>query len=307
MRINFIVMVSIFISGLFGANNNMFTPVDIPKDLNTKKVLLGKALFTDKSLSIDGTISCASCHDGINFGVDNAKTSTGIKNQKGAINAPTTFNARFHFAQFHDGRAKDLKEQAKGPMTNPIEMGNNEKNIIQAVSKNNYYKFYFGNLYKDGITIDNIADAIAEFEKALVSPSRFDDYLKGDIKALRDIEIAGLELFKSYGCVACHNGINIGGNLFAKLGVSKEYKGSSLGRYNVTKDEADKNHFRVPTLRNINWTAPYLHDGTIKELDKCIEFMGEYQLGIKLPKEDIRKIESYLHSLTGKVPDVTKD
>lgn len=307
MKTKFAFIMFVFLGSLFASNLTLFSPIDEPKDLNTTKVLLGRLLFTDKSLSVDGTISCASCHDGMGYGVDGAKTSTGVKNQKGDINAPTTFNARYHFAQFHDGRAKDLKEQAGGPLINPVEMGNSLDGVLKSVKKNNFYIVTFSKLYHDGITIDNILDAIAEFEKALVTPSRFDDYLKGDKNALRDIEIEGLELFKSYGCVACHNGINIGGNLFAKLGVSKEYKGSSLGRYNVTKYENDKNYFRVPTLRNINWTNPYLHDGTIKELNECVGFMGEYQFGTKLPKDDIKKIEAFLHSLTGRVPDVTKD
>ncbi|MDO8453663.1 MAG: cytochrome c peroxidase [Sulfurimonas sp.] len=223
------------------------------------------------------------------------------------MNAPTTFNARYHFAQFHDGRADDLKSQATGPLTNPIEMGNTLTNVVKTVKKNNFYSVRFQQLYKDGITMDNILDAIAQFENALVTLSRFDEYLQGDKKALRDVEVQGLELFKSYGCIACHNGINIGGNLFQKLGIMKEYEGNSLGRYNVTKEEKDKKYFRVPTLRNINWTHSYLHDGSIDQLDKCVQFMGEYQMGIKIPQEDVQKIEFFLQSLTGKIPNVIEN
>ncbi len=305
MRILFLL--SFVYALLFAYEKEVFTPLEYPKDLDAKKVLLGKMLFTDKALSADGTISCASCHDGMSYGVDQAKTSTGIRGQKGAINAPTTFNARYHFAQFHDGRADDLKSQATGPLTNPIEMGNTLENVVKTVKKNNFYSVRFQQLYKDGITMDNILDAIAEFENALVTPSRFDEYLQGDKKALRDVEVQGLELFKSYGCIACHNGINIGGNLFQKLGIMKEYEGSSLGRYNVTKEEKDKKYFRVPTLRNINWTHPYLHDGSIEQLDKCVQFMGEYQMGIKIPPEDVQKIEFFLQSLTGKIPNVIEN
>ena len=292
---------------LFANDAKLFTPLEYSDDLDIKKVLLGKMLFTDKALSADGTISCASCHDGLSYGVDNLKTSTGIKGQKGSINAPTTFNARYHLAQFHDGRAEDLAEQAAGPFENPIEMGNTLQNVLTTVKENNFYKVRFKQLYKEGITVENILDAIATFEKALLTPSRFDDYLKGDKTALREVEKEGLELFKSYGCVACHNGINLGGNLFQKLGVFKEYKGSSEGRYNVTKDERDKNYFKVPTLRNIYWTSPYLHDGEIKTLESCIAFMAEYQMGIEIPLEDRKKVESFLHSLTGRLPNVVQD
>lgn len=302
-----ILVLSLFISCVFPFEANIIKPVSTPTDLNIRKVYLGKDLFRDASLSRDGTISCASCHPGDSFGVDNFYRSFGVDGQTGDINTPTTYHSRYFFAQFHDGRAKDLKDQALGPITNPIEMDNTIENVLKYVKSNNHYIVQFRNLYPDGITIDNIVDAIAEFEKALVSPSRFDKYLEtGDKSHLRYVEIEGYELFKSYGCIACHNGISLGGNLFAKLGVFKPYEGTSLGRYNVTKDENDKYYYRVPTLRNIYWTHPYLHDGNIKATYEVIEFMGKHQLGYEIPKEDILKIEQFFHSLTGDLPDVVK-
>jgi cytochrome c peroxidase len=292
---------------LFAFEANIIKPVSTPDDLNIRKVYLGKDLFRDSKLSKDGTISCASCHPGDTYGSDNLKRSKGVRGQTGAINTPTTYHSRYFFVQFHDGRAKDLKEQALGPITNPIEMDNTIENVLKYVKSNNHYIVQFSILYPDGITIDNIVDAISEFEKALVSPSRFDKYLKtGDKSVMRDVELEGFELFKNYGCIACHNGISLGGNLFQKLGVFKPYEGTSLGRFNVTGKDEHKYYYRVPTLRNILWTHPYLHDGSIDKPYDIIEFMGEYQSGLEIPKEDIKKIEQFFHSLTGDLPDVIK-
>ncbi|QOG13300.1 cytochrome B6 [Arcobacter sp. FWKO B] len=285
----------------------MIKPVSTPDDLNIRKVYLGKDLFRDASLSRDGTISCASCHPSDMFGVDNFTRSVGVDGKTGDINTPTTYHSRYFFAQFQDGRAKDLQEQALGPITNPVEMDNTIENVLKYVKSNNHYIVQFRNLYNDGITIENIVDAIAEFEKALVSPSRFDEYLKtGDKSVMRDVELEGFELFKSYGCIACHNGISLGGNLFQKLGIFKPYEGTSLGRFNVTGEEQDKYYYKVSTLRNIYWTHPYLHDGSIEKTYDVIEFMGEYQLGVDIPDEDIKKIEQFFHSLTGELPNVVK-
>jgi len=305
LRILLIVILLNFV--VFAFEANLHTPVSHLGELNAIKLNLGKRLFNDPLLSKDGSISCLSCHEGESFGVDNRKTAIGIDKQEGNINAPTTFNSGFNFFQFHDGRAKTLQEQAKGPIANPIEMGNNFENVVKEVKKNNHYIIEFNRLYKDGITIDNIVDVIAYFEKALITPSRFDNYLKGDQNALREVEKEGYALFKSYGCIACHNGKNLGGNLLQRLGIFKDYNGTSLGRYNVTKNEDDKNVFKVPTLRNIAWTQPYLHDGSLGTLEKTIRFMGEYQLGVDIPQEDIKKIEEFLYSLSGELADELKN
>lgn len=282
-------------------------PVVDKDDHDRDLTLLGKRLFTDPNLSADGTISCSSCHDGEGFGVDSLQTSKGIGGTLGEINAPTTFNARFNFVQFHDGRARSLEEQALGPIENPIEMGNTLKNVLEYLKQDNYYRFQFERFYEDGVTAQNLAHALSEFERGLVNSSRFDEYLLGNDAALGSEAREGYELFKSYGCIACHNGINIGGNSYQKLGIFKDYNGTSLGRYNVTKDDRDKNHFKVPTLRNISWTKPYLHDGSIYSLKKAIEFMGEYQLGITINSDDSEKIEIFLQSLTGETPKVVID
>lgn len=295
------LLILFFVEFLKG--EDLFLPLPNKVEANQDKVKLGKRLFLDTMLSKDDTISCASCHSLSNYGVDSLATSFGIDGQKGLINAPTVYNSSFNFVQFWDGRAKDLKEQAKGPIVNPIEMGSDFDEVISKLSNDIEYKNDFDKIYKDGITVDNIADAIAEFEKTLITPnSKFDKYLRGEEK-LNEDEMAGLELFKSKGCIACHNGINIGGNLFQKIGVFANFKRGAhhLGRYNVTQKEDDKYFFKVPSLRNVAKTAPYFHDGSIETLDKAVEKMAFYQLGRKLKKEEIDKIVKFLHTLTGEI------
>lgn len=226
----------------------------------------------------------------------------GINGQIGNINSPTVLNARYNFVQFWNGRAKDLQDQAGGPIENPIEMGNTFPNLIKTL-KNSSYKKEFDIIYKDGVTKMNITDAIAEYEKTLITPNApFDKYLRGDKNAISEMQKEGYELFKSKGCISCHNGINIGGNLYAKFGVFKQAKSKSLGRYEVTKNPLDKYFFKVPTLRNIALTSPYLHDGRYKSLKNVVKFMIEYQLGRKANQNDINKIVAFLLSLTGDLP-----
>lgn len=283
-------------------NAQPITPLPLQIKTNPAKVALGKELFFDPILSADGTISCASCHDLFNGGDDGKVHSIGIKNQKGDVNSPTIFNAVFNFSQFWDGRAKDLQEQAAGPIENPVEMGNNFENVINTLSKTNY-KEKFNLIYKDGITKNNITDAIAEFEKTLITPdSPFDNYLRGDENAITEKQKKGYTLFKSKGCISCHHGQNIGGNLYNKFGLLISIKDDNLGRYNVTKDENDKQVFKVPTLRNIAHTAPYFHNGSTKNLKDAVYFMAKHQVGRAISEEEVDQIVSFLQSLSGKLP-----
>jgi len=282
------------------------TPLPLSVKVDNKKVALGKKLFFDTLLSKDNTISCASCHNLQEGGDDGLAFSFGIKGQMGSINSPTVFNADFNFRQFWNGRAADLQEQALGPIENPIEMGNSFPNLISVLNKSAYRK-EFENIYEDGITKENITNAIAEFEKTLITPNApFDKFLKGDKDAISKKAKEGFALFKEKGCIACHHGVNIGGNLYNKFGIMNTAKSTSLGRYEVTKRERDKYYFKVPSLRNVALTAPYFHDGRHQELKDAVKDMAFYQLGRPISEEEISKIVAFLNSLTGEKPKVVQ-
>lgn len=276
-------------------------------NLDANKVALGNLLFHEVSLSHDNTIACASCHKLAHGGTDGEKFSIGINGSLSGINAPTVFNCAFNFRQFWNGRVKTLEEQVSGPIHNPVEMGSNWKEVIGKLKEDSGYVQAFSKNYNNGITSDNIANAIATFMRSLITPnSRFDKYLKGDADAITPYEIAGYALFTDYGCIACHQGMNIGGNMFEKLGIMRDYfeeRGNitehDLGRFSLTKNPEDMHVFKVPSLRNIALTAPYLHDGTANSLEKVVIIMGKYQLGITLPDEDVSKIVAFLRTLTG--------
>ncbi|TBR80991.1 cytochrome B6 [Campylobacter novaezeelandiae] len=296
----------IFISILYA--DDMITPIsEVP--YSKEKAILGKKLYNDTSLSKDGTVSCNTCHRTDNFGVDNKEFSTGVKGQLDKpFNTPTTFNSAFNFVQFWNGRAKDLKEQAKVPFFNPIEMGlESDSELIQKVNANAAYINDFKKIYGE-INIDNIMDAIAEFEKTLVTlNSPFDRYLQGDATAISQKAKRGYEAFKNNGCIACHQGKNIGGNMYQKIGVFEDYPNQEvLGRYEITKNPEDKMVFKVPSLRNIAKTAPYYHDGSIPTLDACVQFMAYYQLGKFLDQKTVDDIVAFLESLTGEYNDQIK-
>ncbi len=285
------------------AYSDPITPLPKYVPTNPQKVLLGKALFFDPILSKDGTVSCATCHNIFEGGDDATKFSTGINNQKGSINSPTVLNAVFNFRQFWDGRAKDLQEQAAGPIENPVEMGNNFDNLVKTLNKSTYAT-QFKAIYKDGITKENITDAIAEFEKTLITPdSPFDRYLRGEENAISPEAKEGYALFQSKGCIACHHGRNIGGNMYNKFGVVMSVRDNNLGRYNITKNEVDKYFFKVPSLRNIAKTAPYFHNGSVNNLKDAVYFMAKYQVGRPISKEEVSKIVSFLHTLSGNIPE----
>lgn len=294
----FCLLFIIFILSI-NASNITAIPQKIPYDL--KKALLGKKLFNDKRLSINNTVSCATCHNLKEGGDDNLVSSLGINNSLGNINAPTVLNAVFNFRQFWDGRAKNLEEQAAGPVENPLEMGHSFKILVEELNSTEYKK-EFSSIYDDGITKNNIANAIAEFEKTLITPnSRFDKFLKGDLKAITKYENEGYELFKNKGCITCHHGVNIGGNLYSKFGVIFNAKSKNYGRYNLTKDEEDKYYFKVPSLRNIEFTAPYFHDGRYFDLENSVKEMALVQLGNPIKKIEIEKIVAFLKTLSGEL------
>jgi len=278
-------------------------------EFDTRKAELGRRLFHDGALSGDGTISCATCHSLDHGGAEARRTSTGIRGQVGPINSPTVLNSSFNFVQFWDGRARDLREQAAGPVVNPVEMGGDWTQILERLGQDALYRESFTNLYPDAITQANVLDAIVEYEKSLVTPSRFDRFLAGDTSAITAVERNGYETFKTVGCTSCHQGVNVGGSMYQRMGLVRDYfaeRGAEtqadLGRYNVTHDEADKHVFKVPSLRNIELTAPYLHDGSQQTLPDIVRVMGRYQLGRELTNDQVVAIVAFLKSLTGELP-----
>ncbi len=306
MKFLCILLIFIF-TNLF--SKELITPLHVIYDYDTKKAQLGRVLFHDKRLSKDNAISCASCHDLANGGDDNRKFSLGVGGEIGSINSPTVLNSRFNFVQFWDGRAKDLKEQVLGPIHNLVEMNTNFNDIVNKLKQDIFYVESFKENYGK-LDEDSIIDAIVEFEKALVTPnSKFDKYLLGNEDILSSDEKEGFTLFKDLGCISCHNGVNIGGNLFQKMGIVKEYKTSNnnLGRYNVTKEISDKYYFKVPSLRNIEHTAPYLHDGSEYSLKNVIRIMLDYQVGFDISNDEIKKIELFLKTLSGETPAIMND
>lgn len=275
--------------------------------ITDQEVALGRMLYYDARFSKSQTISCNTCHNLDTYGVDNHPTSTGHKGQKGDRNSPTVYNAAGHFVQFWDGRARDVEEQAKGPVLNPVEMAMaNEKDVLAVINSIPEYQAAFKQAFpadKDPVTYDNFGRAIGAFERKLVTPARWDKFLAGDQNALTAEEKAGFNTFHASGCGTCHAGAYLGGNLFQKLGAVKEWPDTNdPGRAKVTNSEADRMMFKVPSLRNIEKTGPYFHDGKTGTLSAAIAGMAEYQLGKKLTPQEIASIETFLKSLTGQVP-----
>ena len=284
--------------------DQLYAPIQPPKSVDLGKVELGKKLFFDPRLSQSGFISCNSCHNLSMGGSDNLSTSIGHKWQKGPINAPTVLNSALNLAQFWDGRAADLKEQAGGPIANPGEMAFQHTLAVDVLQSIPAYAREFKLIYgKDKIDIDMVTDAIAEFEKTLVTPnSRFDQYLLGKKDALTKDELAGYKLFNESGCVACHNGPNLGGNSFQKMGIVEPYKGAGDGRAAVTGKDDDRFSYKVPTLRNVELTYPYFHDGAAWTLAEAVDIMGRLQLGRKFTEQENAQIVAFLKTLTGEQP-----
>ena len=282
-------------------------PIKAAAPKNKGMVELGKMLFFDPRLSKSGFISCNSCHNLSMGGTDNIKTSIGHKWQQGPINAPTVLNSSMNLAQFWDGRAKGLKEQAGGPIANPGEMAFTHKLAVDVLHSIPQYRGRFKQVFgAEKISIDMVTDAIAAFEETLVTPdSRFDKWLKGDKEAINQAELEGYKLFKESGCASCHHGTAVGGASFQKLGVLSPYKTASKaeGRKEVTGKDTDRFVFKVPTLRNIELTYPYFHDGAVATLEEAVNKMGKLQLGVDFSTEENTKIVAFLKTLTGKQPD----
>jgi cytochrome c peroxidase len=277
-------------------------------ELDMDKVNLGNKLFHERLLSGDDSLNCASCHDLARGGTDQAKVATGIRGQQGPINSPTVYNAMYNIAQFWDGRAKDLQEQAAGPVANPIEMGAQWDEVVEKLKHVADYQAAFAKLYPEqGLSKTTVTDAIAVFEQSLVTGnSRFDQYLRGNTAILSSDEIQGYELFKT-NCASCHFGPALGGLSYEKMGVKRDYfklRGGELteadnGRFNVTKREQDRHFFKVPVLRNIDLTYPYFHDGSVISLADAVRIMGEVQLGKTFSQDETAKMVAFLGTLTG--------
>ncbi|MDY0116870.1 MAG: cytochrome c peroxidase [Sulfurimonadaceae bacterium] len=282
-------------------------PIPHTSGADINKALLGQELFFETALSRDGSTSCFSCHNVYEGGADNKAVSVGFAGKEGDINSPTVLNARYNFTQFWNGRAKDLYAQADGPITNPVEHNMDKETVEKILNSSKEYKEKFKKIYKkENISYQDAIDAIVEFENALITPhAKFDKYLHGEI----DLEIEekeGYKLFKQYGCITCHNGINIGGNAFQKMGTFIPYKTPKQypDKKSLTGKAEHANVFKVPTLRNIALTAPYFHDAATSSLDEAVKLMSYYNLGIEMPKEDIRRIVLFLHTLTGEKPKI---
>ncbi len=275
--------------------------------LDARKVTLGERLFHEKRLSSDGTISCASCHDLSQGGDDGRRVSVGVGGAEGQVNAPTVLNCGFNFRQFWDGRAASLEEQVDGPLQHPAEMGNSWERVLSMLQADSTYAATFRDIYAGGISQENLRDAIATFERSLVTPnSRFDRWLRGEADVLTAEEKDGFQLFVSVGCITCHQGVNVGGNMFQVMGRLGDYfkdhggaEGADLGRFNVTGDAADLHKFKVPSLRNVALTAPYLHDGSAATLQEAVQVMARYQMGRELEDREARRIVAFLETLTG--------
>ena len=279
-----------------------------PIKYDAKKAALGEKLFNDKRLSGDNTVACVSCHGLDKGGTDNQRFSEGVRKQFGDINAPSVFNAAFNTKQFWNGRAKDLQEQAGGPPFNPIEMDSKDwAQVISKLSADAELTAAFMATYPAGWTGDNITDAIAEYEKTLVTPnSRFDQWLLGKKDALTAKEVEGYERFKAYRCASCHVGKSVGGQSFEYMDLKKDYfadrgnpLGSDEGLKGFTKKDEDLRRFKVPNLRNVELTGPYMHDGTVTTMDEAVRVMGVYLSGMDIPAGDRDSIVTFLRTLTG--------
>lgn len=284
------------------------SPVEKPDNLSADKIELGKKLFFDPRLSKSGWISCNSCHNLMLSGTDNLVSSIGHQWAQGPINAPTVFNAVYSISQFWDGRALDLVEQAGGPIANPGEMASSHQLAADVLNTIPGYVTEFRDVYGgDSISIGMVTDAIAEFERTLVTPnSRFDLWLKGDENALSDEEKEGYRLFKLTGCAGCHNGPAAGGRAYQKMGSFNRYEteNPSIGRQAVTGDRVDRMRFKVPSLRNVELTYPYFHDGQVKTLEEAVDTMAWVQLNRKFSRTGNAKVVAFLKTLTGELPRI---
>ncbi|MFN7919749.1 MAG: cytochrome c peroxidase [Bryobacteraceae bacterium] len=297
-------------SGPMGGRMMGTLPKEISSDANpitTAKVDLGRMLFYETRLSKGRDVSCNSCHDLARYGVDGTAVSTGHEKQTGNRNSPTVYHAAGHIAQFWDGRAADVEAQAKGPVLNPVEMAMaSDAEVAATLRAIPGYVTAFQRAFPgeaEPVTFENMARAIGAFERKLVTPSRWDRFLAGDRRAITSQEMAGHHEFMHGGCATCHNGPYVGGGMFQRLGAKKAWPSETdLGRMTVTKAETDRLVFKVPSLRNVEKTAPYFHDGKVPALDRAVRLMGEHQLGVTLSDEQVTQIVAWLKTLTGEIP-----
>ena len=302
-------VISVASTGLMASPAEPIQPIPLTLKQDPARSEIGHRLFSDARLSGNGRVSCASCHDVGKGGGDRRARSAGLHEQLTEVNTPTVLNAALNFKQFWNGRVDTLEAQVDQVVQNPAEMGSTWADVIRKVAQDEGYKSAFAAAYKDGVTKANIENAIATYERTLITPnSRFDKYLRGDANAITAAEKLGYAKFKDFGCVACHQGVNVGGNMFQKFGVMGNYfeaRGnptrSDLGRYLVTGLEGDKNVFKVPSLRNVALTAPYFHDASAKTLEVAVDVMFRYQLGRVASKEDKESIVRFLETLTGEL------
>lgn len=288
---------------MFG-NDPSAPAVDNPS--TPEKVALGKALYHEKHLSKNGNLSCASCHDLANYGVDNKPTSPGADGKNGERNTPTVYNAARQFTQFWDGRAATVEEQVLVHIVGPEHGLADPAALVAKIKEKAELVDGFKKAFPadaDPVTAANFQLAIGAFERSLVTKSRWDEYLDGNQKALTNEELAGLKAFMDSMCTTCHMGRLLGGHMYQKLGLTKPYTGADTGRMQVTKSEADKYIFKVPTLVNCEKTAPYYHDGSIATLDEAVKHMAEVQLGQQLAPEKVAAIVTFLKATTGPLPE----
>ena len=297
---------------MLDAYKPMFAPLPAEalsptNELTDEKIHLGRMLYYENRISKGQKISCNSCHKLDGFGQDNLPFSPGHDGSLGGRSSPTTYNAAIHIAQFWDGRAPNVEEQAKGPVLNPVEMGMPDPDFVVKVLKSmpgyvEAFKAAFPG-EEDPVTYDNFGKAIGAFERKLLTPSRWDEFLRGKQDALTDEEKKGFETFAKAGCVTCHNGAGVGGLMFQKIGLIKPWPElKDLGRMDHTKQESDKFMFKVPSLRNITETGPYLHDGSVKDLPAIVKMMAEHQLGKSLTDDEVASIITFLKVLKGEIP-----
>ncbi len=283
-------------------------PIEPVEVKNPALVELGKMLFFEPRLSRSGFISCNSCHNLATGGVDNLQTSIGDRWAQGPINSPTVLNSFGQVAQFWDGRAKTLAEQAAGPIANPLEMASTHEMAVKVIASIPGYAPYFKKAFGDTeVNIKRITEAMAEFERTLVTPNaRFDKWLKGDKNAITQQELNGYKIFKESGCTICHNGAQLGGQSFQKMGVVRPYKTTNTaeGVKAISGRDQDRMTFKVPMLRNIELTYPYFHDGAVWTLEESVSIMGDLQLGKRYTKQEINDITAFLKTLTGDQPKV---
>jgi cytochrome c peroxidase len=308
MKIVFLLTLIIF---TFGYANEPITPIPLHIKINKPKALLGFRLYVDPILSSDKSVSCLSCHNIYTAGgADKHPVSLGVDGKHGNIQSPTIFNARYNFKQFWNARADNLTQQINGPLHNPVEMNMTDTLIEKRLNADKNYKKLFYQVYKTNyITYKEVVDAIVTFEDALVTPNaKFDQFLRGETKLSKE-EMRGYIDFKELGCITCHNGVNIGGNMMQKIGIFHPFKNKKTypDLYSITKNPLYKNVYKVPTLRNIALTAPYFHDGSAKTLKQAVSKMAWYQLGIKLSTTKINDIIAFLKTLTGKMPPILGD